>query len=56
MARNAARTLTHRPKDFCTIEQAGYIAQLAVNRYAHAQRHNRWHRRLWRWLTAKVKG
>lgn len=48
--RTPSPSKTHRPKDFCTIEQAEYIANLVCAHREHVRSHSRWHRRLRRSL------
>lgn len=56
MARNKGPQFAHRPKDYCTLEQAAELARLAAqNEFAkcfgaHLLKHHKpaWYKRLWR--------
>lgn len=58
MARNPSPAKTQRPKDFCTIEQAGWIAQRVSAKVLHEyhayHESRRWHRRLRRFLADRM--
>lgn len=54
MARAPSPTKTHRAKDFCTIEQAEYIATLVVQRHEAARRFLKPHRKAIRFIRRNV--